>query len=380
MLWIRRPASRLFAFRLHQFVSRGDTVFASLEDPSRAATSRPRPSASVPATVSGCSSRSSSAGSAGRSTTAPWKDGSRRHDAVLVARAVRRSRIRRTPDHPVYLAPNTEDLWPADADAALGASRRTGSMPEAGSTKACQPLQPRLLARGPKRRRERRTGSDRPPPGALPVLPAMRGELQRPLHPRHRAADDAGHGGPQHGHHDPAACPPSGALRADATLAEKARKLLSFTDNRQDASLQAGHFNDFVEVGLLRAALYQGGLRCGTGRPAARPTRLQGVRGAGAAFDAYSQDPSLRFEAREQVDADAARGARLSRLSRPRARMANHRPQPRAVRSARHRLPRSFPAVRRPGCLGRTSTRSWRGATPETRGEGRPRTPRRPPA
>ncbi|MDW8218832.1 MAG: DUF1998 domain-containing protein, partial [Acidobacteriota bacterium] len=33
-------------------------------------------------------------------------------------------------------------------------------------------------------------------------------------------------------------------------------KLLTFTDNRQDASLQAGHFNDFVRVGLLRAALY----------------------------------------------------------------------------------------------------------------------------
>jgi hypothetical protein len=32
-------------------------------------------------------------------------------------------------------------------------------------------------------------------------------------------------------------------------------KLLSFTDNRQDASLQAGHFNDFVRIALLRAAL-----------------------------------------------------------------------------------------------------------------------------
>ena len=32
-------------------------------------------------------------------------------------------------------------------------------------------------------------------------------------------------------------------------------KLLNFTDNRQDASLQAGHFNDFVQVGLLRGAL-----------------------------------------------------------------------------------------------------------------------------
>ena len=32
-------------------------------------------------------------------------------------------------------------------------------------------------------------------------------------------------------------------------------KLLSFTDNRQDASLQAGHFNDFVHLGVLRSAL-----------------------------------------------------------------------------------------------------------------------------
>lgn len=34
-------------------------------------------------------------------------------------------------------------------------------------------------------------------------------------------------------------------------------KLLSFTDNVQDASLQAGHFNDFVQVGMLRGALYK---------------------------------------------------------------------------------------------------------------------------
>lgn len=32
-------------------------------------------------------------------------------------------------------------------------------------------------------------------------------------------------------------------------------KLLSFTDNRQDASLQAGHFNDFTQISVLRAAL-----------------------------------------------------------------------------------------------------------------------------
>lgn len=38
-------------------------------------------------------------------------------------------------------------------------------------------------------------------------------------------------------------------------ITETARKVLSFTDNRQDASLQAGHFNDFVQVSLLRSAI-----------------------------------------------------------------------------------------------------------------------------
>ena len=46
-------------------------------------------------------------------------------------------------------------------------------------------------------------------------------------------------------------------LQSDRDLRPDARKLLSFTDNRQDASLQAGHFNDFVQVALLRSALFK---------------------------------------------------------------------------------------------------------------------------
>ena len=46
-------------------------------------------------------------------------------------------------------------------------------------------------------------------------------------------------------------------LRATADLDARARKLLAFVDNRQDASLQAGHFNDFVQVTQLRGALYR---------------------------------------------------------------------------------------------------------------------------
>ncbi|MFG2410156.1 DEAD/DEAH box helicase [Streptomyces goshikiensis] len=43
----------------------------------------------------------------------------------------------------------------------------------------------------------------------------------------------------------------------ETELGADARKLLTFVDNRQDASLQAGHFNDFVQVTQLRGALYR---------------------------------------------------------------------------------------------------------------------------
>jgi len=45
-------------------------------------------------------------------------------------------------------------------------------------------------------------------------------------------------------------------LKTSGAVAPTAQKVLSFTDNRQDASLQAGHFNDFVQTSLLRASLH----------------------------------------------------------------------------------------------------------------------------
>jgi hypothetical protein len=56
-----------------------------------------------------------------------------------------------------------------------------------------------------------------------------------------------------------------------------ARKLLTFVDNRQDASLQAGHFNDF--------ALRHGGIPDGRPGPGHRfaPSAVTAHRGAAAA-------------------------------------------------------------------------------------------------
>ncbi|SFM99360.1 DEAD/DEAH box helicase [Thermodesulforhabdus norvegica] len=48
------------------------------------------------------------------------------------------------------------------------------------------------------------------------------------------------------------------AALSHATASQVVRdKLLTFTDSRQDASLQAGHFNDFVHMAVLRAGLYR---------------------------------------------------------------------------------------------------------------------------
>jgi hypothetical protein len=42
--------------------------------------------------------------------------------------------------------------------------------------------------------------------------------------------------------------------QSNSRIPSDKRKLLGFTDNRQDAALQAGHFNDFLFVSLFRAA------------------------------------------------------------------------------------------------------------------------------
>ncbi|SEC02166.1 Helicase conserved C-terminal domain-containing protein [Streptomyces sp. 2131.1] len=49
----------------------------------------------------------------------------------------------------------------------------------------------------------------------------------------------------------------------EKALDKEARKLLTFVDNRQDASLQAGHFNDFVQITQLRGALHRATLDAG---------------------------------------------------------------------------------------------------------------------
>lgn len=91
-------------------------------------------------------------------------------------------------------------------------------------------------------------------------------------------------------------------LRDEPSLQDYARKLLSFTDNRQDASLQAGHFNDFVEVSLLRAALYKAVAAAGQSGIAHDELTQQVFQALNLPLELYAREPGVQFAQRADTD------------------------------------------------------------------------------
>lgn len=92
------------------------------------------------------------------------------------------------------------------------------------------------------------------------------------------------------------------ALREADDVKNEARKLLSFTDNRQDASLQAGHFNDFIQVGLLRAALYAAVKDAGASGLTHETIAHAVTDKLALTFDEYSTNADARFDARKRIE------------------------------------------------------------------------------
>jgi very-short-patch-repair endonuclease len=99
----------------------------------------------------------------------------------------------------------------------------------------------------------------------------------------------------------------------DQQLSTEAKKVLGFSDNRQDAALQAGHFNDFLQVLMTRSALLSAIQKAGGNALTEREV-------ANAVFEAlgfhrdnpdvraeYMQQPELKGNTRRQVQ-EAMRG------------------------------------------------------------------------
>jgi len=91
-------------------------------------------------------------------------------------------------------------------------------------------------------------------------------------------------------------------LRRDESLEQKARKLLSFTDNRQDASLQAGHFNDFVEIALLRSALWRAVQDAGPDGIRHDQLTMRVFRALDLPLSAYAENPRVEYVQREETE------------------------------------------------------------------------------
>lgn len=91
-------------------------------------------------------------------------------------------------------------------------------------------------------------------------------------------------------------------LKLSPELEPEAKKLLSFTDNRQDASLQAGHFNDFVEVSLVRSGLVRALAQAGSDGLRFGSISQAVFNAMGLPFEQYSAHPEARFAKRHNID------------------------------------------------------------------------------
>lgn len=293
-----------FAFRLHQFISRGDTVYASLEaetdryitvqgqqfvpgDPSRSRVLLPLVFCRECGQEYYCV-RATKAGRPGPRTFTPRELEDRHSDGDTEAG---------------FLYVNTSDPWPADIDDMLARlpgdwlDDRRGGRAVRRERKHYLPLPISVDALG----QESPSGTS-----CQYVAAPFRFCLTCKVAYGSRVTSDLtklaaiGSGGRstattilaqslvRHLRHEP-------------TLTDRARKLLSFTDNRQDASLQAGHFNDFIELGMLRGAFYRAAHDAGATGLRHEELTQRVFNALSLPLHLYASNPTVRFQAEAET-------------------------------------------------------------------------------
>ncbi|MBW8483938.1 protein kinase domain-containing protein [Actinomadura parmotrematis] len=264
----RHPVTErpLFAFRLHQFLSKGDTVYTTLEPPAGRHLTRdyqlvqPGSDGKVLLPVAFCRE-------CGQDYLTVWrrdKDGRVSYES----RPDTAASGGRDGDGYLYVSP--ERPWPATADAAIAERRIPESWLELDAH-GNEVVRASLRDRLPRAVIVDEYGNE------------GRGELHAAFIPapfrfclhcaisyeQSRGRDFAklatlG----QEGRSSATSLVSASIVRSlravpAEALDPEARKLLTFVDNRQDAALQAGHFNDFVQITQLRGALYRAALAAG---------------------------------------------------------------------------------------------------------------------
>ena len=304
-----RPA---FAFRLHQFLSKGDNVYVTLEPPAiRHVTSTYQVTA-----PGGDAADGESQAQRTLVPTAFCRECGQ--DYLVVNRSDTVSGQRYTPrqDHDAsggdqdggYLFISDDQPWPESVEAVLADARLPYSWlthdPATGEA-----IDPARLVKLPRAIRVDVTGLEVGPGEGTPaayVQSPFRFCLRcRTSYEQARGSDFAKLAKlSAEGRSSAMSLITASIVRTlrrwEGDLDPEARKLLAFVDNRQDASLQAGHFNDFVQVTQMRGALHRALLRAPDGLTdevvAQRVTDELGLDMAD-----FAQQPGAKYSQRDQA-------------------------------------------------------------------------------
>lgn len=293
----------VFAFRLHQFISRGDTIYATLEkSESRYLTIRGQqfsPDDAAKLLLPLCFCRE-----CGHEFYSVWERRDEKTGAVQFLAREAHDRAEVAGQVPGLLYVSEEKPWPADQDPAVLDRLPVDWLEESRGRRVVKDSYRRRLPRHVCVQPGGTLGSDGldgafiPTPLVFcPACGVTHNTRQRSDFPKLGTLGSEGRSTAT----TILATSTVAQLRREESIPDTARKLLSFTDNRQDASLQSGHLNDFLEVGLLRGALYRAASEAGmTGLR--DDTISQKVMDALALpLGEYAADPTVKFAAREAV-------------------------------------------------------------------------------
>lgn len=251
----------LFAFRLHQFLSKGDTVFVTLEDKDTRHLTRdyqlvqPGSGGKILLPLSFCRE-------CGQEYLTVWRR--RGEDGTVRYEARRDTSATGGRAEDGYLFVDPDNPWPSTVQDAIDERRLPDSWLETddhgneGVRDSYRKRLPSAVTVDPYGHEGRGTltATFIPAPFLFCLHCAVSYEQVRAKDFARLATLD------QEGRSSATSLVSASIVRsltqipADA-LDRRARKLLTFVDNRQDASLQAGHFNDFVQVTQLRGALHR---------------------------------------------------------------------------------------------------------------------------
>jgi ATP-dependent helicase YprA (DUF1998 family)/serine/threonine protein kinase/very-short-patch-repair endonuclease len=255
----------LFAFRLHQFLSKGDTIYSTLEYETRRRLTRdyqvtlPDSGGKILLPLAFCRE-------CGQEYLVVWR---RTADGAVIY-SPRRDALMSEEDKETaegYLYVSSDRPWPRDRETAIAERRLPESWLEADDKRDRDIVRPSLAPHVPMSVTVDAFGHEN---GAGETVEAafISGPFRFCLrcgvsYEQVRGSDFAKLATlTQEGRSSATTLTSMSIVRSllavpEDALDDDARKLLTFVDNRQDAALQAGHFNDYVEVTLVRGALYR---------------------------------------------------------------------------------------------------------------------------